>query len=360
MTLTKETLYFFLATSGITAKKQNELLDNFSVEEIYDRVGSDRFLFDFLGETAFHKLQSNKNIGIIEKKLDRVYESGIKFVTRDSKDYPENLKHSEINPPTILYYKGDISLLKKTIVAIVGTRFCSEYGKLVTKKIARELSNYSICVASGLAYGVDAFAHEAVMKAGGKTIAVLASGLNRPSPAGNIKLFHEIEQSGLSLSEYFVDDEAQKHTFPERNRIVAGISTACIVTEAPQKSGALITANIATEIGREVFSVPGSILSGKSEGTNALIKNGANALTDIMDIIHYLKTSGSKIKQTNVAVSLDFLEQRVYTLLKDEPQSIEELVDNSKIDLSDLFSIMLSMEVKGVVARGVGNKYTVI
>jgi len=333
-------------------------LDNFSIEEIYDRVGSDSKLHEFVGDTSYQKLIENKRTW--EKKLDRVYESGINFITRESEKYPENLKQTEINPPILLYYKGDIDLLKKTIVAIVGTRFCSEYGKNVTKRFARELSNYSICVASGLAYGVDAFAHEAVMKAGGKTIAVLASGLNKPSPSGNVKLFHEIEKSGLALSEYFPDDEAQKYTFPERNRIVAGVSTATIVTEAPLKSGALITANIAAEIGREVFSVPGSILSGKSEGTNSLIKNGAAVLTDIMDIIHYLKTSDVKIKQTCVAISLDFLEEKVYTLLKEEPLSIEELVDKSKIELSELFVIMLSMEVKGVVTKGVGNKYTVI
>ena len=307
MNLTKEILYFYLSSAGISAKKQNELLERFSIEEIYERSGKDKSLLDFAGESSYQKLQENKKKDVIERKLDRVYESGIKFITLESEKYPDNLKQPEINPPILLYYKGNVDLLQKTIVAIVGTRFCSEYGKNVTKRIARELANYSICVASGLAYGVDAFAHEAVMKSGGMTIAVLASGLNKPSPSGNVKLFYEIEKTGLAISEYWVDDEAQKYTFPERNRIVAAISTACVVTEAPLKSGALITANIATEIGREVFSVPGSILSAKSEGTNALIKNGANPLTDIMDIIHYLKTSDTKIKQTNAAITLDIL-----------------------------------------------------
>ena len=203
--------------------------------------------------------------------------------------YPHLLREI-YNSPKKLYYKGDLEVLEKTCISIVGTRKYSEYGELMTEKIVEELAVIDVAIVSGLAKGIDTIAHKAALKNGLKTIAVLGSGLDNIYPKQNIKLAEKIEQNGLILSEYEPTAEPLDFHFPQRNRIVSGLSVASIVVEAPEKSGALITAKLALDQGREIFAVPGDIDRENSIGALRLIQHsGAYPISSGQDVIEVLK-----------------------------------------------------------------------
>lgn len=195
-------------------------------------------------------------------------------ITKNDKHYPDLLKQIN-NSPEHLYYRGDIEILQKTCIAIVGTRKYSEYGEFVTKKIIKELAIYDIAIVSGLAKGIDTIAHTAALKNDLPTIAVLGSGIENIYPRENLNLAQEIEKHGLIVSEYDGEQEPIKHQFPLRNRIISGLSVATLVIEAPAKSGTMITAKHALEQGRDTFVVPGDIDRPNSKGTLQLLQNGA-------------------------------------------------------------------------------------
>jgi DNA processing protein len=210
--------------------------------------------------------------------------SDIKSVKLGEKDYPELLNDIK-NPPKELFYSGDISLASKMSVAIVGTRKATRYGAWVATNLAEKLAGHDVVVTSGLAYGIDVCSHKGALKAGGKTIAVLGSGIDVFTPSANRKVLEEIIKDGLAISEYPPGTPATKFTFPQRNRIISGISIATVVVEAGLSSGALITAEFAVEQGREVYAVPGNIDSLLSIGTNKLIKEGALPLVVVDDLL---------------------------------------------------------------------------
>jgi DNA processing protein len=209
------------------------------------------------------------------------------FIQVVDKQFPALLK--EINyAPFGLYIKGEIPN-HKPLIAIVGTRKISPYGKLVTEKIVQELIKHNFVIVSGLAYGVDTIAHETALKNKGKTIAILGSGIQNIFPPNNIKLAKEIVENGALVSEYSLKAPALKQYFPWRNRIISGLCLATIVIEAPEKSGALITARFALEQNREVFAIPGSIFNKNSLGPHNLIKQGAKLVSQIEDILEELR-----------------------------------------------------------------------
>lgn len=201
-------------------------------------------------------------------------------ITKENLNYPQILK--EINSsPKQLYIIGNTELLRKKSVAIVGTRNCTKYGANTAEKLAYNLSNQNIIIVSGLARGIDKYAHIGALKAGGKTIAVVAHGLDMIYPSENRELAKNILYTGGTIiSEYKVGTKPLKENFPARNRIISGISVATIIVEAEEKSGSLITANFALEQGRSLYAVPGSIYSKSSIGTNRLIKNGAGVILE--------------------------------------------------------------------------------
>ena len=360
MELSEETLYYWLATSGIGASRQNKLLEKFSVEEIYDRAKCfDSGLIDFLDETAVTKMKRFADSEYLEKRLDNLYKNGISFITAKDERYPERLSQCEVVPPTVLFYKGDIGLLNSSCVAMVGTRVCSRYGKECAERLATELTEYSITVVSGMATGIDAYSHHAALEAGGKTIAVLGSGINKAGPAQNLSLFARIVSDGLVVSEYDADYIGTKYSFPERNRIISGLSSAVIVVEAAKKSGALITAERAVEQNREVFAVPGNITSGKSEGTNNLIKNGARLITGIKDILTFFNCQRTEIVKNSNVVALDIYEEKIYSLIQTDFSDVDALVQKSGFTTSEVIGILFSLEMKGMIKREHNNTYTI-
>ena len=221
----------------------------------------------------------------LEKYVDYMRKNDIKMITILDKNYPLKLKHI-YDKPVILFARGNIDLLSEKSIAIVGCRDCTEYGQNISKKLAYDLSKNDFCIVSGLARGIDKFAHLGALEANGKTVAVIGNGLDNIYPYENKNLCERIIQNnGLIVTEYIIGTKPSKMNFPARNRIISGLSDGVIVVEAKEKSGALITAEFALEQGKEVFAVPGNIKRLNSKGTNELIKDGANILTDYKDII---------------------------------------------------------------------------
>lgn len=222
----------------------------------------------------------------IDKYIERMENMKIDVVSCDDTYYPTNLKQI-YDFPICLYYKGNINLLNNTVkIAMVGSREYSDYGKTVAENFAYKLSKEDITIVSGGARGIDSFSHLGAIKAGGKTIAVLGNGLNYIYPPENKQLQENIiENNGLLVSEYIIGTKPSKYTFPERNRIISGISDGVLIVEAKQKSGALITADFALEQGKNIYAIPGDINKINSIGTNKLIKQGAKIVTNIKDIL---------------------------------------------------------------------------
>ncbi|WP_165974049.1 DNA-processing protein DprA [Marinitoga lauensis] len=260
---------------------------------------------EFLKESNKNIIKNIKNnkIPFIDKKqlslyLDSLKEKNIKVITYFDDEYPEKLKRI-YNPPVLLYIKGNIELLKKRAIGIVGSRKCTSYGKNITLSFSEILSKEYVII-SGMAYGIDSYAHKGAINNG--TIAVLGSGIDIPYPVSNTNLYYEIlKHNGCIISEYAPGTPAQPFRFPERNRIIVGLSESIIVMEAAKKSGSLITARLAAESGIDVYAVPGDINKKSSEGTNNLIYNGATPIISekhLKDLFNIKQDKNIKLKSS--------------------------------------------------------------
>jgi DNA processing protein len=278
--------------------------------------------------------------------LHRLETKRIRWVARGSTQFPSALA-AIFDPPPGLFIRGRVplELLERASVAIVGARACSSYGAQVARMLGRELGAAGLVVVSGLARGVDGEAHRGALESGGATVAVLGCGVDRNYPASNAHLASRIEETGLIVSEYAPGVEPAPWRFPARNRIVAGLAAATIVVEARDRSGALITADLALEEGREVFAVPGEITSRLSEGTNRLLRLGATALTCADDV---LEAFGLE-PQAKDDVSPEA--QRVLDLL---PATADELVRALELDAGALAALLAELELSGVIAEAEG------
>lgn len=276
----------------------------------------------------------------------------IKVAQRGDGSFPWYLDTMEGGPEK-LYYIGDISLLKEKAVAVVGARKCSEYGRQVALRIGRTLAENDIVTVSGMAEGIDSFAHIGALKEGGKTIAVLGSGINVCYPKSNINIYEKICDKGLILSEYPPETRPKPWFFPKRNRIISAISEAVTVVEASVDSGSLITAEIAAEQGKEIIAVPGNITSTYSLGCNKLISDGAIIMTVPEDI---LRTIGIAPKLRREAVMLLGDEEReiLDILNKNGEISLEYLCNILKKEPSKVSGIISVLELKGFISYQLG------
>jgi len=276
----------------------------------------------------------------------------IKSVKLDEKDYPGLLKYIK-NPPKELFYRGDISLASKLSIAVVGTRKATSYGIWAATNIAQKLAQHEVIITSGMALGIDTCGHRGAMKGGGKTIAVLGSGVDICTPSSNRKLMEEIAESGLVISEYPQGMQASKFTFPQRNRIISGISAATIVVEAGLSSGSLITAELAAEQGRDVYAVPGNIDSILSIGTNKLIKEGALPLIaaeDLLDDFGIKRNFDKNITEGLGEAEIKILE---HIAAKSEV-TVDYLCKITGKQPSEINGIITILEIKGVVYTFMG------
>lgn len=295
----------------------------------------------------------------IEKAVKEVENRGINYLTFEDENYPQMLRQIS-NPPVVLYFKGDLFScnLKKTL-AVVGSRRASSYAKEALAKIIGELQNTDICIVSGLASGIDTSAHIAALDNNLKTIGVIASGFDHTYPAANKHLYEKIENgSGAVVSEYYPTFEPLKFRFPQRNRIVSGLSYGTLVAEASLKSGALITANLTLEQGRELMCIPGLITNPNTEGIYKLLKNGATIVTCADDILEALNWE-VKIEQKSLLEIPDLTddEKKIYNALEIEEKGVDELLVITKINLETLLMYLTTMELKGIIKQVDGDRY---
>lgn len=286
----------------------------------------------------------------------------VKINISDSR-YPERLKKIT-DPPENLYYKGDWDQnLFENCLAVVGSRKMTKYGEKICTNLVSQVAARGITIVSGFMYGIDAMAHRAAVRVGGKTIAVMPCGIEKIHPAYQKKLYKEIlKKNGLIVSEWADYQSAAKWTYPKRNRIVAGLSQAVLIVQAAEKSGSLITARLAEKFKRKLFAVPGPLTSSVSIGTANLIKEGkAEIVTDAKDIVKVFQKKQYKIKlqesQNANLADQNSLEKRITNTLKVEPLSIDELARKLKISVNILGSTLSEMQIKGFLEEESGKYY---
>lgn len=297
------------------------------------------------------------------KILDDLKLHDIDVVGYDNPLYPIKLKEI-YDPPIALYTKGNL-IPNELMIAVVGSRKADSYGRDMAHMLSYELSNYGITVVSGMARGIDSFAHSGAIDAGARTLAVTGCGLDIVYPAENKKMALEIEKNGALISEYPPGMSPLPPNFIARNRIISGLSSGVLIVQAGRKSGSLITANYALEQGRDVFSVPGNVTSRNSAGTNALIKDGAKMVTKIDDILEEIGISCNKTGATGNDHILDKAnygrlsaeEKRVVNCLENGRMSFDMLLDETKYNITDLNSVLLFLEMKGFICQYPGRKY---
>jgi len=282
----------------------------------------------------------------------------IKLVSLEDSDYPELLKQIP-NPPTRLYYRGTL-IPEEKLFTVVGTRKPSSYGIECAQYFVSQLVNCGFTVVSGLALGTDAVCHQAALNAGGRTLAVLGSGVDTITPITNERLGLEIIERGALISEFPPGTQPQKFYFPQRDRIMSGLSCGTLVIEAGEKSGALITAHAATEQGREVFAVPGDIFSYSAKGTHQLIQEGAKLVTDIDDILQELSqlnlqpAAKKGITNANASVSP---ESKIILSALSKAKNLEELLEDVRLEASQLRAELTTLEIKRIIKRRLDGRY---
>jgi DNA processing protein len=320
---------------------------------------SDLALAAFAAETNSHVVRAPRDraFRVFARGFDepaylaRLREVGVRWIGRSELDFPP-LLHAIHDPPAGLFVRGDAdpALLGRATVAVVGARSCSPYGAQVARMLGRELAGAGLAVVSGLARGVDGEAHRGALEAGCGTVAVLGCGIDRDYPAAHAELAARIRATGLTVSEYAPSVEPAPWRFPARNRIIAGLAAATVVVEARERSGALITADLALEEGREVFAVPGEITSALSSGTNDLLKLGASPLTSSTDVLDLFGLTGAEARSVQLGASAE----AVLARLRDGPASADELARATGLDARTLAAALTELELAGGAVAGGG------
>jgi DNA processing protein len=289
------------------------------------------------------------------EELKKATDLGVDIVTVRDPEYPKNLLQI-YDPPPILYVRGERGGRDPLMIAIVGSRSGSSYGRAVTRRISKELASAGVTVVSGMARGIDTYAHLGALEVGGSTIAVFGCGIDVIYPPENKKLFTDIINHGAVISEFSLSTPPEGKHFPRRNRIISGVSLGVVIVEATADSGSLITASHALEQGREVFAVPGNVGMATSKGTNRLIKQGAKLVEDAQDILtevlpqYVPPKNGGRIKKDDLP-SLSDAEANIFHILSDTPLHIDEISRLSQLEIQRVSTILLALELKGVISQ---------
>jgi DNA processing protein len=307
---------------------------------------------------ALSELTSARRVIDPERQLEELRGRGIRILHAAHPEYPRLLTEAS-GRPTVLYIRGRLTPEDGRSVGIVGTRRSTSYGKGVTERISRELATAGVTIVSGLARGIDAVAHHVALESGGRTVAVLGSGVDVIYPAEHRRLAERILEHGAVISEQPPGAKPDAPNFPARNRIISGMSQGVVVIEAPARSGALITANFAADQGREVFVVPGNVGNATSEGTNQLLRDGARIVRDGADILADLGFGGTPPAQLSLQLPATPEEARVLSCLSNEPLHIDEIAEAANMRGREVAEALLMMELKGM-ARNCGALYYVL
>ena len=340
---------------GINTSRIKSLVSYFgSARQAWQALRRDLFVCGILEDRVCNNLILQRESIDINKMAADWEQKGIKIVILVDKDYPNALSNI-FSPPPVLYYRGKLPN-KRKLIAIVGARKCSAYGRGAAKMLAGDLAAAGIGVVSGAARGIDTAAHQGALESGGYTIAVLGCGVDVAYPSENAGLLNIIAECGAVISEYAPGTAPLAKFFPVRNRIISGLASGVVVVEAAPKSGSLITADFALEEGREVFAVPGNIFSESSKGTNHLIKMGAKPVESAADILEDFGLKRAETSRPPVSLSED--EAVVFgALLLDKPVGVDEIVVKTKLSPQVVTYILLRMELKGLVEQYSGQRY---
>jgi DNA processing protein len=356
-------------TPGLGARTAGKLLREFGSPDAIFNASLTALEGQRLPAAVAQALHSRRPLSDAAKELAQVQATGCRLLTWDEPEYPARLREI-YDPPPLLYVRGNIELLNRHLISVVGARRPTPYGNQMAERISKDLADRGLVISSGLARGIDASAHKgALSSATGATIGVLGCGIDVAYPKENKKIFEQMEQRGAIISEFPIGTFPAPQNFPIRNRIIAGMALGVVVVEGAQYSGSLITARLAMEFGREVFGVPGHVTQPSSFGPNQLIKQGAKLVTGWEDVVEELPTPvraelmpvesvSHEERAALVEGSLSPTERPLYALLSlDEARHVDELVELSGLTSSEVLAALFDMELKSVIRQLPGKQF---
>ena len=354
--------------SGVGPQRLRALLAAFDApSEVFRASRSALTTVDGIGDQTAEAILTFDDRAAVEQEMGRAEELGATLVSPWDDRFPDRLREI-YDPPGFLWMRGTLPATDAPMVTVVGTRRCTDYGRAQAHHFGAELVRRGFTVVSGLAYGIDAAAHKGALDAGGRTLAVLGSGVGRIYPQKHTALAERIAENGAVLSEYALDAEPDASNFPERNRILSGLSLGTLVVESYSEGGALITARLAVEQNREVFAVPGAITKDSSLGTNRLIQRGhAKLIVDLDDLLEELPDvtveapeevdADTVSSRPDPAVELSGDAETLYSALADTPVHIDELCEQTGLDPATALPTLLKLEFKGLVRQLAGKQF---
>lgn len=360
MELTQKELEYWMSTiPKIGTVKIGKLLSFFGSErEVFQSRKAVIEASGCITQSEAEVLVRSRDCECIKREYERMQQKNIRLISIHENEYPEKLRVIA-KAPYSMFLRGKLPEENRVSVAIVGARNCTSYGKELAQWFGRELSNAGIQVISGMAYGIDGFAHWGALRGKTPTYAILGSGIDVCYPRENYELYMHLQQKGGILSEYAPGVKGKGFQFPMRNRIISGLSDAVLVIEARKKSGSLITADLALEQGKDVLAVPGRVCDPLSEGCLNLLKQGAEPVTCPEDIIgnFHLREMAERHRIERQPVMLDTPEKRIYAALSLEPKHIDQILRETNMVMAQVISILVQMELDGYVRQPVKNYY---
>src|ERR1700729_1907351 len=356
-------------TPGLGARMAGNLLRAMGSPEAIFNASLTELESHRLPAAVAQMIHTRQPMSAAAKELAQAQAAGVRLLTWDEPQYPQRLREI-YDPPPLLYVRGNIELLNRHLISIVGSRRPTPYGNLMAEKLARDLADRGLVIVSGLARGIDSCAHKGALSSlTGATIGVLGCGIDVVYPKENKKIFAEMEQRGAIISEFAMGTFPGPQNFPIRNRIISGMSLGVVVVEGAQYSGSLITARLAMEFGREVFAVPGNVTQPVSFAPNQLIRQGAKLITNGEDVIEDLptpvraalvKAEAPEAEQRNLlaAACLNSSEKKIYELLSaDQSVHIDYIVERSGLNSSEVLATLFDLEMKGIVRQLPGKQF---
>jgi DNA processing protein len=362
LTLTDSKVYWVALNlvKGIGSVRFKALLDAFGDAESAWNASPEALMQAGMSPKIIESFQRVRKGVSLDQIWERIQSLGAEVLTWNDDGYPRHLKDID-QPPPVLYVRGSLLPEDEWAVAIVGTRRVTAYGRQVAEEVATTLSQNGVTIVSGLARGVDSIAHQTTINAGGRTIAVLGNGVDIIYPPENRRLAGQIMEHGAMVSDYPLGTQPDGVNFPPRNRIISGLSMTVIIVEAGLTSGALITATFAVEQGRDVYAVPGNINAPQSQGTNQLIRDGAQPLLNPQDVLEALNlTMVTEHRAVRMALPTDPVEARLFQLLSREPKHVDEIRSQANMPIETVSATLAMMELKGIVRQVGGMNYIAV
>jgi len=348
----------WLSNAEVTPGHLQKLLETYETpEEIWDCFGQANG--PSFPPAACKVLQDTHSATAVDDLAEKLEHKNVNLLFLSDEEYPPALANIQ-DPPYLLYYAGRLSCLELPAVALVGTRTPSRYGMEIAAKLASDLARAGVCVVSGLARGIDAAAHQAVLQAEGHTIGVLGSGINVPYPPEHRNMLRKIAGGvGLIISEYPLNAVPLQYHFPHRNRIISGLALGTVFVEGRIQSGGMHTVHSALMQGREVFAIPGQIGMAGSEGPHAILREGARIITSAQDLLDDLGISSvhETKKKATTMVKLNAVQQKIVSQLRVQALMPQEIADASALSVADIMTELGTLEILGVVAREAGNRF---